>query len=98
VKNRLLLVLFIFLLVGCESNPPVDDYALASIALAEARRCEAGRFATGFMHRAEEAYRLGQQSYKKGDFVAAQNYFVHARLNAEKAENQARLSRTSEGL
>jgi hypothetical protein len=98
VKNRLLLVLYFILLVGCESSPPLDDYSLASIAIVEARRCDAGRFATGFMHRAEEAYRLGQQSYKKGDFVAAQNYFVHARLNAEKAENKARLARTGEGF
>lgn len=88
----------VFLFIGaCSSNPPVEDYALARTALEAARDKDAARYAPNYWHRAEEAYRKGEQNFINHEYKIAEELFVEAKLFAEKAENAARLQKHKSG-
>jgi len=87
----------VLLLVGCASQPPLNDYTLAKTALAAARDQDAARFAPSYWHQAEEAYRSGEVFYKKSEYTKAEEQFILARELAEKAENATRVQKYKSG-
>ena len=89
--------LFILVLAGCQTNPPLREFTLARTALESAKRIEAVRVAPAFFHKAEEAYRKAELEFKKEQYSEAKEHFNLAREYAEKAENSARLQRTGGG-
>ncbi|MEQ1875233.1 MAG: DUF4398 domain-containing protein [Bdellovibrionia bacterium] len=97
VNVRLKISLFtLFLLAGCQTNPPVREYTLARTALDSAKRIEAVRIAPAYFHKAEEAFRRAELEFKREEYSEAKDHFTLAREYAEKAENSARLQRTGE--
>lgn len=100
VRNLFSLVLFtaFVTMVGCQTVPaPLDDYALARSAIDAARAVQAARHSPGYWHQAEEAYRKGRIFYIDREYEKAKEFFVKARVAAERAENSARLIRQKSG-
>lgn len=90
-------ILSMFLIGGCATKPPVQEYTLARTALEAARDQDAARFAPSHWHRAEEAYRRAETFFRENDFKDAEEQFVLAREFAEKAENVTRVQRSKTG-
>jgi hypothetical protein len=82
---------------GCVTSVPVEDYTLARAAYDAAKEAEALRYAPALWYNAEQAYRLGQRSYKERNYTEAEERFKEARVAAEKAENAARVARQNSG-
>lgn len=92
------LATFTFVAVaGCAAPPPFEEYTLSRTALNAARDVEAGRYASGYWHRAEELYRRGQKQFKDNDFARAKESFVNSLEYSEKAENATRLRKFQSG-
>ena len=87
----------LFLLVGCETLAPTDDYTLARTAMESAKLVESGKYSPGFMHKAEAAYQRAEVFLREKEFEEARIEFRAARIWAEKAENSARLIRFKNG-
>ena len=77
--------------------PPYEDYALAKAAVRAARDVDSARFSTTTMHKAEEAFRKGEKSFKDNDFEQAKRFFVRSKELAESAENATRLKKFKNG-
>lgn len=85
-------------LLSCQSVPkPTEEYSLARAAIEAARAVQAPRHSPGYWHQADEAYRQGRLSYKDRDYLKAREFFIRARMAAEKAENSARVIRQKTG-
>lgn len=78
---------------GCVIDPPQRDYALARAAVDAAREADAARFASGYWHSAEDAFRKAERLYKDKEHEKAKEMFRRARIYAERAENAAQLKR-----
>lgn len=83
--------------MGCATEPPVVEYTLARTAIRAAQEYESARYAPGFWHDAEEAYRRGEEFFRKENFAEAKEEFLLAKTFAEKSENTARLMRFKAG-
>ena len=93
-----LLLSFLFIaLTSCASPPPYVEYTLARTALRAARDSGAPRFAAGFWHEAEQAYRDGRLSFEENRNEEARNHFKEALEWAEKAENATKIKRFQSG-
>lgn len=88
---------FALSLVGCSTTPPIAEYTLARTAVNYALESEAARFAPGFWHEAEEAFRRGEYNFQKKDFAEAKEEFLLAKTFAERAENFAKLQKFKSG-
>ena len=97
LRAGFLLFVALFLLVGCVTSVPVDDYVLARAAYDSAKEAEALRYAPALWYNAEQAYRDGQRDYKERRYDEAKAEFRTSRLAAEKAENAARIARHAAG-
>ncbi|MCB0412041.1 MAG: DUF4398 domain-containing protein [Bdellovibrionales bacterium] len=101
MKARLLrLIAFLVLFGGairCAAPAPVESYTLARSALEFAKASDASRFASKYFLSAEDYYRKGEAAYKGRDFASAKTFFDSARVQAEKAENLARLKKFKSG-
>ena len=86
----LIAVFLITLAAGCAVNPPVQEYTLARTALKAAQTSGAAKYAPGLWFKAEENYRQGENSFKKGEYEVAKNHFVESQDFSERAENKAR--------
>ncbi len=83
---------------GCVTvRIPTDEYNLARAAVDAAREAEAARYAPGFWYKAEEAYKQAQRLYKERYYKDAQKLFAEAKVQAERAENAARVTRFQSG-
>ncbi len=83
--------------VGCVTSPPAVEYTLARTARESAQEAEAPRYAPSLWHEADEAFRRGEESFRKEDFSVASAYFEKSRRFAERAENSAKLQRDKSG-
>ena len=97
MKGSLFVVGLLFLMSGCVTSVPVEDYTLARAAYESARETEALRYAPAFWYNAEQAYRNGQRAWKERRYDDAEKNFKEARAMAEKAENAARIARHNAG-
>ena len=95
--HLLLLLLSIFVGVGCAGPKPIEEIVLAKAAMQAARQVGAQSVAPGFYHKSEESYRLGSIALKGNYNNEAKRYFVKARRYAEKAENATRLKKFRSG-
>ena len=84
-------------LIGCATEPPLEQFTIARAALNAARDVDATRYSPGHFHRAEEQYRYGEKSYRAEDYAVAKNYFEQAIYFAEQAENSTRLKKFKTG-
>ena len=92
------LSLFTSLIVGCATVPPPnDEYALAYAAIEWARAQGAPRYSPGNWHRAEESYRRGIALFEDRHYDEAREFFIRAKLSAERAENSARVLKFQRG-
>lgn len=76
---------------------PTYEYVLARQAYEAAKETESARYAPGFYHRAEEAYRRGVSRYDERNYDEAVIEFKAARDYSEKAENSTRIQRKKAG-
>ncbi len=83
--------------MGCAAAPPVEEYAIARVALQAARAADGLRYAPSLWHRAEQSYQAGKKAFTEKDFSSAQKHFDQATVFAERAENAARLKRLDSG-
>lgn len=89
---------FCLFIVGCVTVPPPnDDYTLAKIALDAAKSVQSARYSPGYWHQAEEFFRRAKILYGEREYEEARNFFVNARIAAERAENSSRLIRQKNG-
>lgn len=95
--GRIWAVLIFLSVAGCAAPPPFEEYTISRTALNSAREVEAGRYASGYWHRAEELYRRGQKQYKDNDYARAKDSFLDSIEFAEKAENATRLRKFQSG-
>ncbi|MFP5519684.1 MAG: DUF4398 domain-containing protein [Bdellovibrionia bacterium] len=96
--RQLLIVLFSISLLSCQTTPPpVEEYALARAAIEAARVVQAPRHSPGHWHNAEESYRKARYHYREREYRLARDFFIKARVSAEKAENSARFIRQKTG-
>lgn len=84
-------------LASCSTARPSVELVLAREAFLSAKEVESARYAPGYYHKAEEAYRAGMQQYNDKNYGDAIEEFRAARFNAEKAENAARIQRLKSG-
>lgn len=82
---------------GCAAPPPFEEYTISRTALSAARDVEAGRYASGYWHRAEELYRRGQKQFKDNDYARAKESFQGSLEYSERAENATRLRKFQSG-
>lgn len=98
ILKGVLLIFFVFSLGGCvTTQAPVEEFNLAVAALDAARQAESAKYASGFFHRANESFRRGQILYQNKEYNKARIEFEQTRVNAEKAENAARLLKWKNG-
>lgn len=90
-------VFFVFILIGCSTPQPVEEYTLARTALQFAKDQDAPRYAPSYWHQAEEAYRKGEVNFKNHDYGDAGEEFIKAKEFAEKAENATRAQKYKSG-
>jgi hypothetical protein len=86
-----------FFLVGCSTQPSLNDFALARTALQAAREAGAARYAPGYWHKAEESYRTAERLFSQEKYKEANAKFVHSRKMSEKAENISKLQMHKSG-
>ena len=85
-------------ITGCATgSPPIEEYTLARSALDSARAVDSARHSSGYYHQAEELFRKAKLLYEEREFDEARQYFINARVSAERAENSARLIRFKNG-
>lgn len=82
---------------GCPGLPPNEDYALASVAIDSAKAAGAPKVSVGYWNRAISEFKKGEEAYNDRSYGEAHASFVRARVEAEKAENAARLKRLRSG-
>ena len=80
-------------LMACGHSPPLKEYSLARVALENAKKNNASRYASTFFTKAQESYGAAEMNFKKENYGAAKDLFEVSRTYSEKAENQARLQK-----
>jgi hypothetical protein len=97
LRATLVVAAVLILFTGCSHARPSVELVLAREAFNAAKEVESARYAPGFYHKAEEAYRAGLQLYTDREYSTAIDEFRAARYNAERAENAARIQRAKSG-
>lgn len=95
--SKLLLVSIFFIVLGCVSTPPYEEYTLAREALRAAEESDSAKYSPAFWLKAEATYRDAEQAYQNNQFDLARQKFNAARVLAERAENQTRLKKFESG-
>jgi hypothetical protein len=80
-------------LLGCQIDPPQEEYSLARAAIEAAREADAAKYSPGYWHKAQTIYQQAENYYQDRNNEMAKTYFVRARIYAERAENAAQLAR-----
>ncbi|MCB0389951.1 MAG: DUF4398 domain-containing protein [Bdellovibrionales bacterium] len=86
-----------FTTISCAGPKPIEEMVLAKVALDAAKESGAVSFAAGYWYRAEENYRKGENAIKSNYNYDAKEFFVQAKIYAEKAENSTRLKKFKSG-
>lgn len=95
--SKILLVSYVFVVLGCVFTPPYEEYTLAREALRAAEESDSAKYSPAFWLKAEATYREAEQAYEYNQFDLARQKFTAARILAEKAENQTRLKKFESG-
>jgi hypothetical protein len=97
MKRGLLLVVVLATGACVTTQAPIEEYNISAIALEAAKEAEAGKYGSGYFHKAQEAYRRGQILFKAREYDKAKTEFLNSRSDAEKAENMSRLIQWKNG-
>lgn len=98
VDIRKVSTLFIFvMLCSCAGPKPLEDMVLAKVALDTAKEVGAPSAASGYWYKAEENYRKGLEALEGNYNYDAKEFFIEAKIYAEKAENSTRLKKFKSG-
>ncbi|MCB9025006.1 MAG: DUF4398 domain-containing protein [Bdellovibrionaceae bacterium] len=90
--------LFVLLLLSACAGPrPLEEMVLAKVAIKAAQDVGSVSIAPGYWYKAEENYRKGLESLKGNYNYDAKEFFVQAKIYAEKAENSTRLKKFNSG-
>lgn len=87
------LSLFLFLLAACHPRP-VEDLALADVAIRAAQKVKADALAPDAFRQAENFYLRAKRDFADGYYDSCKKYANEARLMAEKAEYGALFKQT----
>lgn len=96
-RLALLAVFGAWLVTGCVSNLPINEWALARASYEAARDNDAPRYVPALWFKTEQTYREAQRAYKERDYPEAKKLFALAKTFGEQAENAARLARFQSG-
>jgi|GEM_PF-1321175 len=89
IFNRLVPGILIILgLAACHPRP-VEDLALADVALKAAQKVKADALAPDFYRKAENFYLRAKKDFTEGYFESSKKFATQARQMAEKAEYRA---------
>ena len=91
------LVLVCFFLISRVAAAPFEEYALAKVALEEARKSKAQRFSSYYYQQAHSYFKRGEVSFKKKDFNKAQRYFKKSQELSEQAEDISYIKISTDG-
>lgn len=92
-KSLLGLSLFLFLLAACHPRP-VEDLALADVAIRAAQKVKADALAPDKFRQAENFYLRAKRDFADGYYDSCKKFANEARLMAEKAEYGALYKQT----
>lgn len=81
------------LLLSCQSRP-VQELALADVAIRAAQKVKADALAPDLYRKAENNYLRAKKDYVDGYFESSKRFATQARLIAEQAEYRALLKQT----
>lgn len=76
------------LIVGCQSRP-IEEMALADVAVKAAQKAKADALATDSFRKAENYFLRAKRDYQEGYFDSARKHATEARRLAEQAEYKA---------
>jgi hypothetical protein len=88
---------FFIFCTGCAGPRPIEEHAMAEIALQSAKEAGALTLASGHWYKAEESYRRAFEALKGNYNYEAKDHFIAAKSHAEKAENASRLKKFKSG-
>lgn len=88
-----LLVTALFLLDACHPRP-IEELALADLAVKAAQKVKADSLAPDQFRKAENFYLRAKKDYAEGYFESSKKFAEQARVMAEQAEYQALLKQT----
>lgn len=95
MKRLLLSTLFLIPFLGTGCHPrPVEDLALADVAVKAAQKVKADALAPDAFRKAENFYLRAKQDYKEGYFDSAKKFANQARIAAEQAEYKSLLKQS----
>jgi hypothetical protein len=81
---------FLILLGLAACHPrPIDELAIADVALKAAQKAKADALATDFFRKAENFYLRAKKDFMEGYYDSCKKFADQARLMAEKAEYRA---------
>ncbi|MBM4303905.1 MAG: DUF4398 domain-containing protein [Deltaproteobacteria bacterium] len=81
-------ILFILGLAACHPRP-IDDLALADVAIKAAQKVKADALAPDFFRKAENFYLRAKKDFTEGYYDSSKKFASQARMMAEKAEYRA---------
>ena len=94
MKSLVLLILALPIFIGCQSRP-VQDLALADVAIKAAQKAKADALAPDAYRKAENHYLRAKKDFNDGYYDSSKDYAKKARLLAEQAEYKALLKQAS---
>ena len=84
-------------MLACAGPKPIEELTLARVALDAAKDAGAASLASGYWYKAEESFRKGSEALNGNYNYDAKEFFIQAKLYAEKAENSTRLKKFKSG-
>lgn len=81
-------ILLILGLAACHPRP-IDDLAIADVAIKAAQKVKADALAPDFFRKAENFYLRAKKDFAEGYYDSSKKFATQARMMAEKAEYRA---------
>lgn len=93
IKNTCFAGSALFFLISCHPRP-VEQLALADVAVKAAQKVKADALAPDLFRKAENFYLRAKKDYAEGYYESSRKFAEQARLTAEQAEYKALLKQT----
>lgn len=83
--------------VSCVGPAPIREYNFAHTAIEAAKKAGAEQYAPRYWNQAQSTYRTALKNYDDRQYEKAQELFLKAQSLAERAENQASITKFKSG-
>lgn len=93
IVSKIFFVAALFLFIACHPRP-LEDLALADVAVKAAQKVRADSLAPDLFRKAENFYLRAKKDYAEGYYESSRKFSEQARLMAEQAEYKALLKQT----